>query len=62
LIGSVSEGVLQTVNGAIPVLKISGTVALVIFLYTVVLFGTLHLVSLAHPESKWSKAWILLGF
>ena len=49
-------------NGAIPVLKISGTVALVIFLYTVVLFGTLHLVSLAHPESKWSKAWILLGF
>jgi hypothetical protein len=49
-------------NGAIPVLKISGTVALIIFLYVVVLFGTLHLVALSKPDSKWSKAWVLLGF
>lgn len=49
-------------NGAIPVLKISGTVALVIFLYVTVLFGTLHLLALAYPQSKWAKAWVLLGF
>jgi hypothetical protein len=49
-------------NGAIPVLKISGTVALIIFLYTVVMFGTLHLVALSQPNAKWAKAWILLGF
>jgi hypothetical protein len=49
-------------NGAIPVLKISGTVALIIFLYVTVLFGTLHLVALSFPDSKLAKAWVLLGF
>lgn len=49
-------------NGAIPVLKISGTVALIIFLYTVVMFGTLHLVAISNPDSKFAKAWIALGF
>lgn len=49
-------------NGAIPVLKISGTVALIIVLYSVVIFGTLHLLALSYPQSKWAKAWILLGF
>ena len=49
-------------NGAIPVLKISGTVALIIFLYTVVIFGTLHLVALSYPDSKMAKSWVLLGF
>lgn len=49
-------------NGAIPVLKVSGVVALMIFLYVVVLFGSLHLLALSHPDWKWSKAWILLGF
>lgn len=49
-------------NGAIPVLKVSGTVALIIFLYVVVLFGTLHLVALSYPDSKLAKAWVLLGF
>jgi len=49
-------------NGAIPVLKISGTVALVIFLYVTILFGTLHLVALSYPNSKFAKAWIALGF
>lgn len=48
--------------GAIPVLKISGTVALIVFLYTVILFGTLHLVAISKPDSKFSKAWVLLGF
>jgi len=47
---------------AIPVLKISGTVALIILLYTVVLFGTAHLLALSKPQSKLSQAWILLGF
>lgn len=47
---------------AIPVLKISGTVALIIVLYTVVLFGTAHLLALSKPQSKLSQAWILLGF
>lgn len=49
-------------NGAIPVLKISGTVALIIFLYVTVLFGTLHLLALTYPDSKIAKAWVLLGF
>ncbi len=49
-------------DGAIPVMKISGTVALIIFLYVVVIFGTLHLLALSKPDSKWAKAWILLGF
>lgn len=49
-------------NGAIPVLKVSGTVALILFLYVVVLFGTLHLVALSYPDSKLAKAWVLLGF
>lgn len=49
-------------NGAIPVLKISGTVALIIFLYVVVMFGTLHLLALSKPDSQLAKAWIVLGF
>jgi hypothetical protein len=49
-------------NGAIPVLKVSGTVALVVFLYVVVLFGSLHLWALAKPNSKLAQAWTLLGF
>ncbi len=49
-------------NGAIPVLKISGTVAIIIFLYVTVLFGAAHLACLAYPDSKLAKAWVLLGF
>ena len=49
-------------NGAIPVLKVSGTVAIMIALYVIVIFGTLHLVALSYPDSKLAKAWILLGF
>ena len=49
-------------NGAIPVLKISGTVALIIFLYVTILFGTLHLLALTYPQSRAAKAWVLLGF
>lgn len=48
--------------GTIPVLKISGTVALIIFLYVTILFGTLHLVALSYPDAKWAKSWIALGF
>lgn len=49
-------------NGSIPVLKVSGTVALMVFLYVVVLFGAAHLAALSRPDSRLSKAWILLGF
>lgn len=49
-------------NGAIPVLKVSGTVAIMITLYVVVIFGTLHLLALSFPDSKLAKSWILLGF
>lgn len=49
-------------NGAIPVLKISGVFALVIFLYVTVLFGAAHLAALSYPDNKLSKAWVLLGF
>lgn len=49
-------------NGAIPVLKVSGTVALIVFLYVLIMFGTLHLVAISKPNSKWSHAWIALGF
>jgi len=49
-------------NGAIPVLKVSGTVALIVFLYVTILFGTLHLVALSYPKSKLAQSWILLGF
>lgn len=48
--------------GAIPVLKISGTVALIVFLYVTILFGTLHLVAISYPDSKLAKAWVALGF
>lgn len=49
-------------NGAVNVFKFQGTTALFVFFTVVALFGTLHLVALAHPESKFGKAWIILGF
>lgn len=49
-------------GGGIPVLKVSGTVAIMVFLYVVVIFGTLHLVAMSRPKSKFAQAWTLLGF
>jgi hypothetical protein len=46
----------------IPVLKISGTFALVIFLYVTVIFGALHLLAISKPNNKFFKAWLGLGF
>jgi archaellum component FlaG (FlaF/FlaG flagellin family) len=49
-------------DGAIPVFKVSGTHALMVFLIVTVLFGAAHLAALSYPDSKLSKAWVLLGF
>jgi hypothetical protein len=46
----------------VPVLKVSGTFALVIFLYVTVIFGALHLLAISKPENKFFKAWLALGF
>jgi hypothetical protein len=46
----------------VPVLKISGTFALVIFLYVTVIFGALHLLAISNPENKFFKSWLALGF
>lgn len=49
-------------DGAIPVVKVSGTVAVMVFLYVVVIFGSLHLLAISHPGNKYAQAWIALGF
>ena len=46
----------------VPVFRISGTQAVIIFLTVLVTFGTLHLVTLSFPNSKWAQAFVLLGF
>lgn len=46
----------------VPVFKINGITAITVALYVVIIFGTLHLLALSFPDSKWAKAWILLGF
>lgn len=46
----------------VPVFKISGTQAAIIFLTVFATFGTLHLVTLSFPNSKWAQAIVLLGF
>lgn len=49
-------------DGAIPVIKVSGTVAIMVTLYVIVVFGSLHLLAISKPQSKWAQAWIALGF
>lgn len=47
----------------IPVFRISGTSALFIFLTVTVLFGTLHLLATAYPNSTFAHVWVgALGF
>ena len=46
----------------IPAFKIGGLQAAVLFLYVVAIFGSLHLLAISHPEWRWSKAWLGLGF
>lgn len=49
-------------DSVIPAFRIGGTHALVIFLYVVAIFGTLHLFAISFPQSKLARMWIALGF
>lgn len=42
--------------------KVGGADALKVTLYVVAIFGTLHLVAISHPNSRWGRAWLALGF
>jgi len=46
----------------IPAFKLGGMQAMVLFLYVVVMFGALHLLAISHPEWRFSKWWLGLGF
>lgn len=47
----------------IPVFRIGGTSILFVTLSVIVVFGTLHLLATAYPDSKFSKVWVGgLGF
>jgi hypothetical protein len=46
----------------IPVFKFSATQLWMTFAMVVLIFGPLHLLSLAHPQSRLAGAWIALGF
>ena len=49
-------------NVPVPVFRLSGSNALVTFLYVFVLFGALHLLATSKPTSKLSQAYFALGF
>lgn len=49
-------------NIPVPVFRISGSNAIVTFIYVAVIFGALHLLAISHPENKLAKAWLSLGF
>ena len=46
----------------LPHFHVSGAHAVVVFLFCVVMFGSLHLLAASKPESTLSRAWIGLGF
>lgn len=52
----------MSINVPVPVFRISGANAIVTFLYVATIFGALHLLAISKPESRWSKAWLSLGF
>lgn len=43
-------------------LKVNGMQGLVIFLFIVAMFGTMHLLASSMPDSKFTKIWLGLGF
>jgi len=45
-----------------PHFHVSGIHALITFLYIIVAFGSLHVLSLSFPDSMLSQAWIGAGF
>lgn len=42
--------------------KVSGANAIIVTLYVIAIFGTLHLLAISKPDSKLSRAWLGLGF
>ena len=46
----------------LPHFHLSGIHGFVVFLYVVAIFGALHLAAASKPESKYSQAWLGLGF
>ena len=49
-------------NVPVPVFRLSGANALVVFLYVFVIFGSLHLLAISRPNNKIAKALLALGF
>ena len=43
-------------------LKVSGIQGVIIFLFVVATFGSLHMLAASKPDTKLSKMWIALGF
>lgn len=46
----------------VPVFRISGAGGIVVALYVLAIFGTLHLVAISRPESRFAKTLLALGF
>jgi len=49
-------------NIPVPVFRINGANALVVFLYVVAAFGGLHLAAISKPNNRLAQAWLSLGF
>ena len=43
-------------------MKLNGMQGVIIFLFVVATFGSLHLLAASLPESKYAKIWFDLGF
>lgn len=46
----------------VPVFRINGTNAFVVFLYIVAVFGALHLLAISAPNNRLAQAWLGLNF
>jgi hypothetical protein len=49
-------------NVPVPVFRISGAGGIVVALYVLVVFGTLHLLAISNPEKRFAKVLLSLGF
>lgn len=49
-------------NVPVPVFRVNGTNAFVVFLYVFVMFGALHLLAISKPSNKVAQAYLALGF
>lgn len=48
-------------NVPVPVFRISGAGGIVVALYVVAVFGSLHLLAISKPDNSWSQAYLGLG-